>query len=77
MANVKFPSGKPSDSNGLTKRGVDGSSESNFSNQGGDKGAKAIGPKTLTRYRTKVSALNTGEINARGSATNIADRNDI
>ena len=83
MAKVKFPTAKPSDSNGMAKRGVDGNPESNFSNTGGPKGAKVIGSATdgsagkLKTYKTKVTSLNTGEISARGDAKNIADRNDL
>ena len=83
MANVKFPTSKPSDKDGLTKRGVDGNPESNVSNVGGPKGAKVIGNATdgsagkLKTYKTSIKSLNTGEIQPRGDAKNLTDRNDL
>lgn len=82
MAKVKFPNTKPNDSNGLTKRGIDGSVESQFSNVGGDKGAKQIKPISgrLKIYKQSVTSLNTGSIDGGrrglGDANGLGDRND-
>jgi hypothetical protein len=72
MANVKFPTGKPSDSNGTGKSYRDGNPASGISNVGGDKGAKIIGNAKnasagkLKTYKTSVAGLNKGAFTQMG-----------